>query len=93
MTGTSATVTHLLMESQFFAELKTTISCCEALGFNPLSHPERFSSLPLLIRFGMLRNFFLPSKKATDKWPFSLVLTQRPLNAARYSQSWGVRRF
>ena len=62
MTGTSATVTHLLMESQFFAELKTTISCCEALGFNPLSHPERFSSLPLLIRFGMLRNFFIYGK-------------------------------
>ena len=70
MTGTSATVTHLLMKSQFFAELKTTISCCEALGFNPLSHPERFSSLPLLIRFGMLRNFFIYGKRPPTGWPF-----------------------
>ncbi|WP_373848112.1 hypothetical protein, partial [Delftia acidovorans] len=44
-------------------------------GHSPeLFRPKRFSSLPLFIRFGMLRNFFMPAKRPPIGWPFLLPL-------------------
>jgi hypothetical protein len=40
--------------------MQQTLYCCEAFEDAILIDPlKRFSSLPLFIRFGMLRNFFL----------------------------------
>ena len=55
--------------------MQQTLYCCEAFEDAILIDPlKRFSSLPLFIRFGMLRNFFMPAKRPPIGWPFLLPL-------------------